>query len=189
MKTQLAALRQQVKALEGQTAGPRTPSGAAGGDLTGSYPNPLIGGNAVGGAEVADGSLTGADIDETTLEGVVRGVTVYDAEGATGGTTDVPGVFKVEFGCASIAGQPGNIRFTNQGAIGMSLFVDDGGTNPQYHDIPASGFIDVATNGAVGVGDRTVFAWFENGDFGTVNVDTVDRGDDCHYELQGLLSD
>ena len=89
----------------------------------------------------------------------------------------------------ALAGQPGNIRFTNQGALGMSLFVDDGGTNPTYHDIPASGFIDVATNGTVNVGDRTVFAYFENGHFGTVSVDTVDRGDDCHYELQALLSD
>jgi hypothetical protein len=41
--------------------------GPAGGDLTGSYPNPLIAPNAVGGGEVTDDSLTGADIDESTL--------------------------------------------------------------------------------------------------------------------------
>jgi hypothetical protein len=41
--------------------------GPAGGDLTGSYPNPQIAPDAVGAGEVADGSLTGADIEESSL--------------------------------------------------------------------------------------------------------------------------
>lgn len=46
---------------EGSLAGV-TPSGAAGGDLTGGYPNPLVGPSAIGSAAVLDDSLGAADL-------------------------------------------------------------------------------------------------------------------------------
>jgi hypothetical protein len=62
-KRQVKALSKRVAALEGQQS-PKTlpPNGPAGGDLTGAYPNPQIGPNAVTSPEIADGSVGRADL-------------------------------------------------------------------------------------------------------------------------------
>jgi hypothetical protein len=101
---------------------------AAGGDLDGTYPDPTIGTNAVGGAEVTDGSLDGSDVNEAGLDesllGVVLGTGTRVAVPRSVVAENVndqsvialPGVGTVVADCGA-GGQSANLTYTNTAGV------------------------------------------------------------------------
>ena len=85
-------LTQRIAALENRGS---TPSGLAGGDLAGAYPDPVIAQDAVGSNEVIDTSLTGADIGTDTLGAsdiALNGVGTDEIGADTVGSSELKGV-------------------------------------------------------------------------------------------------
>ena len=146
-----AELTQRIAVLEAkpEPAPPKLPtslppSGLAGGDLVGLFPNPLIGPDAVGGAEVADGSIGSADIAGLAIK---RAQIDFNAVGPGQLGRDVVNGYALGPTFAHL----GNSKFLQPGESG---FVS--ATCPTGSALLSGGFELSSTGGQTGLGNIVI---------------------------------
>ena len=132
LSAQVGELNQEIEALKGEQDDARPPTGPAGGDLGGSYPDPSIKANAVGSSEVADDSLTAADILEPSL-GEVPSATNADSA-ANASTVDGVSARSFEY-AGAISGSPNALMSVTSGLSLTAMCVDGDPGAPVEPDV------------------------------------------------------
>jgi len=156
-ESRLGQVPTAASANTANTANSASPSGPAGGSLTGTYPNPTLGPDTVSSANVANDTLTGDDVLESSL-GIVPNASllagrppgsflsdsVYKRESAVAAGTDLgDGTFSAAVACLGgdtmLSGGPANVNPTSDL---METFPSPGTTNAWSARIHKNGAAD-----------------------------------------------
>jgi hypothetical protein len=168
VRTQVKKLKTRIAALESQN-GRSAPSGPAGGDLAGQYPNPSVRANAIGTDEVANDTLTGADLAAGavgTSELADNSATFEDLAADSVGASELKGVTAVTGAGAAIGANASGIATVTcpagQAVLGggFAWSENEAGTSiidsaPSENDPNQTWVVTGRTGGS----SNTLFAW------------------------------
>ena len=149
--------------------------------------------------KVADDSLTGSDVNESSLQGLVRGsgfargrpraLPPNSFGTVLGPLIGDPLPFNLFYDCPPTpSSQNGGLRFRNETGSSINLFADNGSTGPSFAGELAGGAEHVEA-AAFGGEHIVLSAQYEDGRIAVISAFSRHRADDCHVQAQVVLTD